>query len=283
MINNNGSQQMNRFVFAFLVSLPIVSVHAQTTYDIFGTATPQNPVDPDTNGVTLGVKFTSTTAGKVTGIRWYRGHTNNAGYTAKLFNAGGALLASKKTAGDTCHVPCWEQANFTTPVAITANTVYIAAVYTSNGRYPGDNYGLTTAVVNGPLTALASQPSGPNGPNGVYTYSATGYPANGYENSNYWVDVVLSISAPVLNLSVSPTSPSVPADALPGTVVATIAASWSDGSQFTGSYGFTVPYQSDGTAFALSGTFGPSVNLIVNAPLSGDAGTVQNVTVEATQ
>jgi hypothetical protein len=66
-----------------------------------------------------------------------------------------------------------------------------------------------------------------------------------------------------------------------GSVVATISATWSDGSPFTGTLSFAQPYSNDQGIFAISGK-----NLIVNPSgpgLSADANTVQNVTIVATQ
>jgi hypothetical protein len=101
------------------------------TVTIFGNSVPANAVDPDTNAVTLGVKFWSTQAGTISGIRFYRGANNGSGYTVKLFTAGGSLVASAKAEKDTCAVPCWEQVNFASPISLAVNITYIAAYYTS--------------------------------------------------------------------------------------------------------------------------------------------------------
>ena len=176
-------------------------------------------------------------------------------------------------------VPCWEQVNFTVPLSLAANTTYVAAYYTSNGRYADVAYGLTNGQTTGPLTAPASSAVGGNG---VYTYS-TGFPTQVWENSNYYVDVSFtpSVTTPYLTVSFSPPSPSISARAPVGTVVATINAAWSNGSPFTGTLGFNAPYSNDKATFAISGK-----NLIVNPSgpgVSGDGGTIQNVTIVATQ
>ena len=89
-----------------------------------------------------------------------------------------------------------------------------------------------------------------------------------------------------LTLSFVPQMPSIPADTPLGTTVATVTATWSDGSPFTGTLGFATPYLDDGGTFALSCTACATANLVVN-PLgrgvSGDGGSVQKVTVEAVQ
>jgi len=70
-------------------------------------------------------------------------------------------------------------------VTITAGTTYVASYYTGTGHYAATSGGLTSAVTNGPLTALAG--------GGVYAYgSGNAFPSNSFNNSNYWVDVVFS-------------------------------------------------------------------------------------------
>jgi len=71
-----------------------------------------------------------------------------------------------------------------------------------------------------------------------------------------------------------------------GTVVATATAAWSDGSAFTGTLGFGGTYTDDGGTFALSCTSCATANILVSPigmGLVGDGGTVQNITVVATQ
>jgi hypothetical protein len=61
-------------------------------------------------------------------------------------------------------------ANFTTPVAVTANTTYIASYHTNIGHYPDDiNYFASPGVNNAPIHALAD---GVGGSKGVYVYNA---------------------------------------------------------------------------------------------------------------
>jgi hypothetical protein len=96
-------------------------------------------------------------------------------------------LASVTFTGET--TTGWQQATFGTPVTITAGTIYVASYYAPRGRYAADGgYFTGTAVVNGPLTALAD---GTSGGNGVYRYgSGGGFPSSTFGATNYWVDVV---------------------------------------------------------------------------------------------
>jgi hypothetical protein len=263
-----------------LALLPVSAPRAEPTLTIFGDATPETPVVWDAGTVTLGVKFRSAQPGKVSGIRFYRGVTNRDGYAVKLFAANGSLLAAAKAWKDTCAVPCWEQVNFRSPVILAANTTYIAAYFTSNGRYAMDNSGLTNGHSAGPLSAPASDTVGGNG---VYTYS-TGFPNQTWHNANYYVDVAFipAASGPAhLTLSFDPPSPSIAPSGPDGTVVATIIAAWSDGTPFTGTLGFGPPFYNDAGTFAISGN-----KVIINPTgpgISARGGTTRNVTITATQ
>ena len=95
----------------------------------------------------------------------------------------------------------WQELDFSTPVAVTAGTTYVASYFTSTGHYADTTQGLASAVTNGPLTALAG--------GGVYAYgSSNTFPASTYNNNNYWVDVVYSQSAGATPPAVTTVTPS---------------------------------------------------------------------------
>ena len=79
----------------------------------------------------------------------------------------------------------------TRPSSITAGVTYIASYFAPNGHYSADSdYFTTQGISYGPLHA---NPTGATGTNGVYRYGATsGFPTLTYQNTNYWVDVVLN-------------------------------------------------------------------------------------------
>ncbi|MES2990201.1 MAG: Ig-like domain-containing protein [Pseudomonadota bacterium] len=154
-------------------------------------AAPANASEADTGAVNVGVKFTADVAGVISGIRFYKGSGNTGTHIGTLWTSGGAQLATATFTDETASG--WQQVNFTTPVAITANTVYVASYLAPVGRYAGDNNGFSTAAVdNPPLHALRD---GTNGGNGVYAYGATTtFPNATFQGTNYWVDVVFSPS-----------------------------------------------------------------------------------------
>jgi hypothetical protein len=89
------------------------------------------------------------------------------------------------------------------------------------------------------------------------------------------------VATPYLVLSLNPPNPSITSSAPLGSVVATIISGWSNGSPFTGTLSFAPPYSNDHGTFAISGN-----NLIINPSgpgVSSSAGTIQNVTIVATQ
>jgi hypothetical protein len=139
----------------------------------------------DGNSVVLGVKFTSDVSGHVTGIRFYKAQGNTGAHIASLWSAGGTLLASATVTGET--QSGWQQVYFSSPVAITAGTTYVASYFAPQGHYSVNGNAFASSVDNPPLHALANSTS----VNGVYAYSSTNtFPANSYNATNYWVDVL---------------------------------------------------------------------------------------------
>jgi hypothetical protein len=134
------------------------------------------------------VKFTSTSSGSITGIRFYKGVNNTGTHVGNLWSSSGALLARATFTGET--TSGWQQVNFSSPVAITANTVYVASYFSPTGGFAVDRNYFNAALNNPPLQAL---PDGASGPNAVYNYgSSSAFPTSSYQASNYWVDVVFS-------------------------------------------------------------------------------------------
>lgn len=151
------------------------------------TAVPAVLADPDNGQIEVGLKFRATQNGSISGIRFYKGAGNTGTHTGSLWISSGTKLATATFAAESASG--WQQVNFAAPVAVTANTTYVASYYAPTGHYSvTDNY-FSTPVTNGPLSALAD---GVDGVNGVYKYGATGFPSTGYAASNYWVDVVFS-------------------------------------------------------------------------------------------
>jgi hypothetical protein len=152
---------------------------------------PANPNDADTSALELGVRFTSEVDGTITGIRFYKGIGNTGTHVGNLWTSTGTRLATVTFTNESA--TGWQQALFATPVAITADTTYVASYLAPNGHYAGDGGYFTTAMDRPPLHALRD---GADGPNGVYQYGTTSaFPTNTWNATNYWVDVVFASSS----------------------------------------------------------------------------------------
>src|SRR5262249_9803735 len=140
-----------------------------------------------------------------------------------LWTSSGALLASATFSSETASG--WQQVMFGTAVRITANTTYVASYHTNVGHYSDDVFGFgRSGGDQSPLHALAE---GVDGSNGLYAYGSSVFPAQSYQSSNYWVDVVFSTTSsdttPPTVASVTP-----PAGATGVATTSAVTATFSD-------------------------------------------------------
>ncbi|MCP2044919.1 hypothetical protein L1278_002980 [Pontibacter sp. HSC-36F09] len=197
---------------------------------VFPTASaPTGALQNDGQALQLGMKFRASTNGFVTGVRFYKQISNTGTHTGQLYSSTGSLLATVTFSNETS--TGWQQANFASPVAVTAGTTYIISYHSSAGNYSADDNGFNQAIINGPLTGLQS---GTDGANGVYSYTAApAFPTSSFSASNYWVDVVFNTASSPGNQPpvVSITSPANNASfTAPASVAIAASASDSDGS-----------------------------------------------------
>jgi hypothetical protein len=145
----------------------------------------------DPSSLEVGVKFTASVSGQVTGVRFYKSAANTGTHIGSLWSASGSLLASATFTNESASG--WQSVTFSSPVAITAGTTYVAGYFDPSGHYSATSSGFNSAFTNSPLTALANATSA----NGVYAYgSASTFPTSSYSASNYWVDVLFGPTAP---------------------------------------------------------------------------------------
>jgi hypothetical protein len=161
-------------------------------YSVFTTqtlpTTTQNDHSSTGAGIEVGMKFRSSVAGYVKGVKFYKTIGNTGTHIGELYLYTGAKLASATYANETSSG--WQSVLFSTSIAIAANTTYVATMYSAAGNYSSTLGGLTTAIVNPPLTALAD---GFDGVNGKFSYcNSPMYPLSSYKATNYWVDVIFS-------------------------------------------------------------------------------------------
>jgi hypothetical protein len=155
---------------------------------IFDFASPATIETSESTSTEVGVKFTSSLYGSVTGIRFYKGKNNTGTHVGSLWTSSGTLLAEATFTSET--PSGWQQVNFSKAVEITPGTVYVAAYLAPNGHYSTTTGAFaTTGTTNGPLQALANGIS----PDGVYSLTATSaFPTSTLNSSNYFVDVLFA-------------------------------------------------------------------------------------------
>jgi hypothetical protein len=178
--SGNPAQTTNK-AFSIIISAPpsVVSIWSSS-------AAPASPDAGADNSVELGLRFKSDVNGTITGVRFYKSAANTGTHVGTLWTSAGTKLGSATFSGETASG--WQQVTFTTPVAITSNTVYVASYHCTAGHYSeDDNYFSSSGVDNSPLHAPVN--TGPAG-NGLFIYNAnTTFPTKTFKAANYWVDV----------------------------------------------------------------------------------------------
>jgi len=262
-----NSLKYARHILVFvLLFLGCVS-HAAAQQTIWpSTATPS---DLDVGGnapLELGVSFKSDVNGYITGVRFYKGVNNTGTHLGHLWSNTGTLLASATFTGETASG--WQQVNFSNPVAITANTVYVASYYTQ-GHWSADwSYFAGKGFDNAPLHALAN---GNGAANGVYVYgNGTVFPTDTTQAANYWVDVAFKAGGSV---AAAPTISTQPGNQ---TVVASQSATFSVSAG--GSAPLSYQWQKNGVNIAAA----TSANYTTPATTPTDSGSTFQVVVSNT-
>ncbi len=239
---------------------------------LLGSSTPAVADSGDTNGVNLGVAFSVDQPGYITGVRFYKASANVGTHVGSLWSSTGTLLAQATFTNETASG--WQQVSFSSPVAVSVGSTYVASYLDPDGHYSVTNSAFASSNINSPpVYGLATTTT----PNGLYLYgSSSAFPTATYNATNYWVD-------PVFNLS--QTSGNVPGT--PSGVTATVGAgsmtvAWtapSNGGSTITSYTVT-PYigSTAGTATVVTGNPAPTTATV--AGLTN--GTTYTFTVSAT-
>jgi len=195
-IDNAGNvQAAGTAVAANVINVNIVSASGSCPCTLFSGTQPIQPTGAimknDGPALEIGAKFSTNTNGFITALRFYKAAGNTGTHIGRLYNLSGTLLAQATFINETASG--WQQVTLSSPVAVTAGSVYIVSYHSSAGFYSTTNNYFTSAIVNGPLRGLAN---GENGGNGLYRYNATpSFPNGTYLASNYWADVVFNTVA----------------------------------------------------------------------------------------
>jgi len=190
----------------FLASAP---ASAAPTAVLYPSAVPATITDPDPNSVVLGLRFSSSVDGTISGIRFYKGPRNTGKHTGTLWSEDGTALATTTFRKESARG--WQTATFATPVPIHKGVTYVASYLAPRGKYSVTEHGFAKSYTRGSLTVPAG--------GGVYRYGKNAFPRQNYKDSNYFVDVVY---APSTTASPSPSpSPSTTASPSPSPSVPT--------------------------------------------------------------
>ena len=260
-------QTMAPYTYTFTTSQAF-NAGGQCPCTIWPDVAPSTASDAnDSSSIELGVKFTAAAGGTISGVRFYKEPDNTGTHTGSLWSSTGTLLATGTFSNESTEG--WQQLNFSSPVSITAGTTYVASYHTTTGHYAATGAGLSSAVTNGQLTALAG--------GGVYVYSSsTTFPTNSYNSANYWVDVVYNQTPDPNPPSVTTNTPGTSATSVPvgSTVSVTFNKPIKPGSA---TFSLTAPGGSTASGSTSLDSTGTVLTFTPASPLT--AGTVYQVSV----
>ncbi|MEV0637417.1 DUF4082 domain-containing protein [Streptomyces sp. NPDC050619] len=197
-----GNAMANPVTWSFTTSSTPPAVTCPCTLWSSSAVPATTHMTDDPNSLELGTRFTSSAAGWVTGVTFYKGTGNTGTHTGSLWTDDGTLLASGTFTNETA--AGWQTLTFTTPVAITADTAYVVSYHAPNGNYAVDGGYFAGAHKSYPLTATADTTTHHNG---LYKYgSASAFPNGSYGSANYWVGPVFTADNPSASLATATAS-----------------------------------------------------------------------------
>ncbi len=136
----------------------------------------------------VGVRFTPSTSGYISGVRFYKGPGNVGTHIGNLWTSSGQLLATATFTNETASG--WQEVEFDTPVPVAAGQTYVASYFAPNGDFSVNRGYFSSPYASGPLNVAVG--------GGVFRYgNSSAFPSQSYANSNYWVDVVMVATPPV--------------------------------------------------------------------------------------
>ena len=166
------------------------SSSGQCPCSIWQDGTPSGAVDAnDPAANNIGVEFQPSSNGTISGVRFYKESDNTGTHTGTLWTANGVQLATGTFTNESSEG--WQELDFSTPVAVTAGTTYVASYHTSTGHY---------AVHHG-RPGVGGDERAADGAGRTAGSTPTARPTRSrpapIRTDNFWVDVVFSPSAPV--------------------------------------------------------------------------------------
>ena len=161
---------------------------SETGTSLFLGMAPDTASADDTSAVELGTVFTTSEAGDVIALRFYKGAGNTGTHVGSLWSIGGQRLGSVTFTGETASG--WQKATLDTPVPLVAGGTYVVSYYAPNGHYSYTGGFFNNPWSSGPLSTPTTE-------NGRYRYGAGGgFPGSSGGGANYYVDVVFRSATP---------------------------------------------------------------------------------------
>jgi hypothetical protein len=241
--------------------------------NVFGTPSGQSEFD-DGSDLELGFKFKAQIDGYITGVRFYKQGAMSGTHVGHLWETDGTPLATATF--DSESGSGWQDVTFSSPVPVTADTLYVASVSMPDGRYIATPNYFTTDRTNYPLVAPSSANAGGNG---VFTTNAGDFPSTNSGNSaSYWIDVDFKATTTPVAPNVDTVTPTDDATgALPGeTLTATFDFAMNPDSFTSSSF---IVQDSEGNTLDTSVSFSTSTEV---ASLVADDGFEAGQTYTAT-
>jgi hypothetical protein len=176
---------------------------SSTVSTLFNHATDTGGPAQTDSAVTVGVVFKTSVNGNISKVSfWKTAADTSTTHTVGLWQTvvvdiqtNSTLLASVTTSGEATGTGRWVDVTLTSPIAVTANTPYVAGVFFPTAHYPEtDGYFATDHTSSDGLITAPSQidPAASASKNGRFSYGASlTYPINSFGSANYWVDVEL--------------------------------------------------------------------------------------------
>lgn len=201
-----------------------IPVNVTGPFSVFGKTSPSTVDSDDPTSAEFGLRFSPTSDGYVTGVRFYKSKANTGLHNGSLWSLNGQRLATARFTNET--EEGWQSVTFDEPVEVLAGTEYVVSYSAPKGHYAADNEYFAYRGTDAPPLSVAGGFGVPAA--GVYD-TGGGYPASSFERTNYYVDAVFN-SAGAVALSAGAHSPadtavSVPLDARIGATLSKPVAS----------------------------------------------------------
>ena len=178
-IDDSGNFRASPHSFNYSVSGP---------FGVIGAEVPKTPDAGAASNLQLGLTFTPSVNGYVSGVRFYKSAANTGAHTGSLWDAAGVRLATANFVGESASG--WQTVTFTSAVPVQAGSKYTVSYLAPVGHYAASTWHWATrGDAMGPITV-----AGGYGAEfaGSYGQGET-YPDQRHNGTNYYVDPVFDV------------------------------------------------------------------------------------------